>query len=30
VLVGGNLLTELQNFFLGEQTPEGFVSALAG
>nr|WP_221202776.1 extracellular solute-binding protein [Modestobacter versicolor] len=28
--VATKMLTELQNFFLGEQTPEGFVSALAG
>ena len=28
--VATRMLTELQNFFLGEQTPEGFVSALAG
>jgi xylobiose transport system substrate-binding protein len=28
--VATKMLTELQNFFLGQQTPEGFVSALAG
>ena len=28
--VATKMLTELQNFFLGEQTPQGFVDALAG
>ncbi len=28
--VSTKMLTELQNFFLGEQTPQGFVDALAG